>query len=95
MDYVSVKAFLNEGIKWDSMNATYTHWLPLYFGKNDNKERVLHLVKRSLSMIMTNNTRRFKPEYILEVFPKITQSIVFQMMDQKTHPSIRSMRLLA
>jgi hypothetical protein len=59
LDYVSIKAFLNEGLKWDSLNLTYTHWLPLYFGKSDNKERVLHLLKRSLSMIMTNNTKRF------------------------------------
>jgi len=62
LDYVSIKAFLNEGIKKDSMNQSYTHWIPLYFGKKDNKDRVMHLLKRSLSMIMTNNTRRFKPE---------------------------------
>jgi len=54
------------------MNANYTHWLPLYFGKNDNKERVLNLCERAISMIMTYHTRRFRPEYILEVFPKIT-----------------------
>jgi hypothetical protein len=71
-DYLSIKAFLNEGIKWDSMNANYTNWLPLYFGTSDNKERVLHLCERSISMIMANHTRRFKPEMILEVFPKIT-----------------------
>jgi hypothetical protein len=63
---------LNEGIKWDSMNANYTHWLPLYFGKNDCKERVMNLCERAISMIMTYHTRRFRPEYILEVFPKIT-----------------------
>ena len=71
-DYISIKAFLNEGIKWDSMNTNYTHWMPLYFGKTDNKERVMNLCERAISMIMTYNTRRFKPEYVLEVFPKIT-----------------------
>jgi len=74
-DYLSVKAFINEGIKWDSLNNTYTHWLPLFFGATDNKERALHLCERAISMIMTNNTRRFKPEMVLEVFPKITHTI--------------------
>ncbi|CAD8069540.1 unnamed protein product [Paramecium primaurelia] len=95
LDYVSIKAFLNEGLKWDSLNLKYTHWLPLYFGKTDNKERVLHLLQRSLSMIMTNNTKRFKPEFVLEVFPKIIQSIVHGMMAEKTHASIRCLRVLA
>ena len=54
------------------MNANYTHWMPLYFGKSDNKDRVMTLCERAISMIMTYNTRRFKPEYVLEVFPKIT-----------------------
>jgi hypothetical protein len=54
------------------MNQIYTHWLPLYFGKTDNKQRVLELGRRSLSMIMTNHTKRFKPEYVLEIFPRIT-----------------------
>ena len=63
------------------MNVYYTHWLPLYFGVTDNKERVLHLCEHAISMIMTNQTKRFKPEHILEVFPKITLTIVFQIMD--------------
>lgn len=46
-------------------------------------------------MIMTNNTKRFKPEFVLEVFPKITQSIVHGMMAEKTHASIRCLRILA
>lgn len=94
-DYVSIKAFLNEGIKTDSMNQLYTHWIPLYFGAKDNKERVFHLLQRSLSMIMVNHTRRFKPEFVIEVFSKITQNIAYHLMDQKMHPSIRSIRLLA
>ncbi|CAD8083774.1 unnamed protein product [Paramecium sonneborni] len=95
LDYVSIQTFLNESLKWDSLNLTYTHWLPLYFGKTDNKKRVLHLLQRSLSMIMTNNTKRFKPEFVLEVFPNITQSIVHAMMAEKTHASIRCLRVLA
>lgn len=43
---------------------------------------------------MTNNTRRFKPEQVLEVFPKIIVTIIFLIMDQKRHASIRYIRLL-
>lgn len=52
-------------------NEKISHWLPIYFGEEDNKERSLKLGKRALSMIMANNTKRFSPEMILEVYPKI------------------------
>lgn len=55
--------------------------MPLYLGKEDNKERALHLGRKSLAMIMANSTRRFKPEFILEVFPKIIVTTVFLMAD--------------
>lgn len=81
LDYISIKAFLNEGIRHDSTKSKYQYWLPLYFGRKDDKQRVLHLLKKSVSMIITNSTRRFNPEYIMELFPKLTQSIGFGMMD--------------
>jgi len=68
--------------------------MPVYFGNGDQKERFLHFLKKSLSMIMTNSTKNFKPEFILEVFPKLFITLVYHIMDEKKHPSIRIIRIL-
>ena len=45
-------------------------------------------------MIMTNSTKNFKPEYILEVLSKLFITLAFHVMDEKKHPSIRIIRIL-
>lgn len=47
-----------------------------------------------MSMIMTNSTRNFKKEFILEVLPKLMTAIIYYIMDEKKHASIRHIRLL-
>lgn len=93
-DYISVKAFIKESRNLTSVNEKITHWLPVYFGKGDNETRYFHLLKKALSMIMTNSTKNFKPEFILEVFPKLFVNLAFQIMDEKKHASIRIIRIL-
>lgn len=80
-DYISIKAFLKESINWSSQNEKFTHWLPLYFGKKDNPEKFYKFLTHALSMIITNSTDNFKPEYILEVLPKIMVTLIFYIMD--------------
>ncbi len=67
----------------------------MYFGLEDNEERALKLGKNSISMIMTNNTRKFKESFVLEVFSKILITLTFELMDLRTHPSNKSMRFFA
>jgi len=43
---------------------------------------------------MTNSSKRFKIDYVIEVFSKIIITTVFMMMEQKRHCSIRYIRLL-
>lgn len=93
-DYISIKAFIKESRNLTSHNEKITHWLPVYFGKGDKEERFFHLLKKALSMIMTNSTKNFKPEYVLEVFPKLIVNLVYQIMDEKKHASIRIIRIL-
>ena len=93
LDYISLKAFIKEGVRVSSTNEKFTHWLPLYFGAN--KDRTLHLAKKAISMICTSHTKRFKEELVLDVFPKILITLAFQMMDEKRHCSIRILRILA
>lgn len=45
-------------------------------------------------MIMTNSTRNFKKEFIVEVLPKLMLTIIYYIMDEKKHASIRNIRLL-
>lgn len=71
-----------------------THWIPVYFGKDDNKEKFFKFLSKAMSMIMTNSTRNFKKEFILEVMPKLMVTIVYHIMDEKKHASIRIIRLL-
>ena len=94
-DYISVKAFLKESMKFTSNNERITHWIPVYFGKEDNEDRFLHFLERSLSMIMTNSTKNFKPEFIIEVFPKLMITTIYYIMDEKKHASIRAIRILS
>lgn len=43
---------------------------------------------------MTNSTRNFKKEFILEVLPKLMITIIYYIMDEKKHASVRNIRLL-
>jgi hypothetical protein len=68
--------------------------LPVYFGKEDNQEKFLKFLEKALSMIMTNSTKNFKPDFIIEVFPKLMITTIYYIMDEKKHASIRAIRIL-
>lgn len=68
-------------MKFTSNNERITHWLPVYFGKDDCADKFLKFLQKSLSMIMTNSTRNFNPEFIVEVFPKLMITTIFYIMD--------------
>jgi len=92
LDYISLKAFIKEGIRESSNNERFAYWLPLFFG--DQIERTLHLGKKSISMICTAHTKRFKENMILDLFPKILVTLGVEIMNEKRHASIRIFRLL-
>ena len=94
-DYISIKAFLKESVNMTSTNERMTHWMPVYFGNGDNASRFFHFLKKSISMIMTNNTKNFHEEQVLEVLPKLLITIIYHLMDEKKHPSIRAIRLVS
>ena len=72
---------MKESMKRTSINEKITHWLPVFFGEGDNEDRFFHFLKKSLSMIMTNSTKNFKPTQIIEVFPKLFNTLVYHIMD--------------
>lgn len=93
-DYISIKAFMKESINRTSVNEKITHWMPVYFGQGDEEGRFFYFLQKSISMIMTNSTKNFKPQQILEVFPKLFITLAYHIMDEKKHPSIRIIRVL-
>lgn len=93
-DYISIKAFIKESMNKTSTNEKITHWLPVYFGQEDQEGRFCHFLKKAISMIMTNSTKNFKPAQAVEVFSKLFTTLAFHIMDEKKHPSIRIIRVL-
>lgn len=93
--YISARSFIKDFVRWSPVNDKYTHWLPLYFGAGDNESRFIKFVEGAISMIITGNAKSFKPEYVLEVYPKIIVTLVYRIMDMKTHPSINIIRYLS
>ena len=92
-DYLSVRAFIKESVRETTLGDPITHWLPVFFGRGDNQDRFDFFLKKGISMIMTNSTKYFQPEFVLEVFPKLFLTLVVQIMDQKQYPSVRVIRL--
>lgn len=93
LDLISLKTFMNEGIRWSSNNESFQFWLPAYFGQTDNKDRFLQMATKAISMIMTNTTKRFSELQVLEVYPKILLTLTLLIVQRKRHPSIHILRL--
>ena len=91
LDFISLKAFIKEGVRQGIDKTKFTNWLPLYFGSD--RDRTIHLGKKAISMLYSNNTKRFKASTIIDIFPKILLTLSFLMMDEKLHCSIRLIRL--
>lgn len=94
--YLSARSFIKEFVRWSPLNEKYTHWLPLFFnvGGEEEEKRYMKFVQGSLSMIMTGNAKSFRPSFVLDVFPKVFVTLISRIMDQKTYPSLNSIRFL-
>lgn len=90
-DLLSLRGFIKYGIRRSPAGETFGYWIPAYLGI-DTKERTLHLAKKSLSFIMTNNTNRFEPLHAPKVLLKALFSSILKMVDQKTRPNINVIR---
>ena len=93
LDLISLKAYMKEGVRNSLDNASFTHWMPIYFGVE--KERTIYLARKSLSMICTGSTKRFEEKFVLMVMPKILLTLILNMMQQKDFTSLKALRTLA
>lgn len=91
-DFICLRSFINEGIKLDLDNEKFEMWMPLFFGIA-NPEKVLHLLKKALSMICTGTTKRFEQKMVLEVLPKLQTTLIVELFKNKKIISTKLLRL--
>jgi ubiquitin-protein ligase/Ran GTPase-activating protein (RanGAP) involved in mRNA processing and transport len=92
MDFVSLKAYMKEKIRKSSHGERFSHWFPLYFGIKD--QQFLKLSTKAISMIVTGSTRKFSHEMVIKVIPKFFNSIITDVMSEKTVLSCRALKIL-
>jgi len=66
--------------------------MPVYFGIS-NPDKVMHLLKKSLSMICTGTTKRFEEKMVLEVLPKLQTTLIVELFKNKKIISTKLLRL--
>ena len=93
-EYLSLKAFMKQNIRSVGFEtkATFTRWFPVYFGIN--KDQVLYLTKKSISMISTGSTKNFAPDQIIKVYPKMFNTLVTDIINEKNFMSCKSLKIL-
>lgn len=92
MDILSLQAFMRDGLRTSLSNEKFTHFLPLYFGTE--KERTIHLVKKSLSMISTGSTRKFDPKQVIEILPKAFLTLMVDITGESIYHSNKAIKMM-
>ena len=91
-DFVSLKAYMKEKIRFSVSGQRFTHWFPLYFGIKD--DQFLKLSTRAISMIISGTTRNFNHDMIIKVVPKFFNSVITDVMSEKTVLSCKALKIL-
>lgn len=92
-EYLSLKAFVKIGVRTIGFSkSTFSKWLPIYFGIN--KDQFLHLSKNALSMIYHGTTKKFTPDLILKIYPKILVTLIKDLVTEKEYISSKSLKTM-
>lgn len=92
LDLLSIQAYMKCGVRTSLSNEKFTHFLPLYFGIE--KEKTIFLAEHALGLICKGSTRKFEPNQVLEVLPKMLLTLVVDMTNEALHHSYKSIRML-
>jgi ubiquitin-protein ligase len=91
-DLLSLRAFIKKGIRMGPQGSIFGYWLPVYLGIN--KDRTLHLAKRSLSYIMTTRTEMFDPLMAPKILMRAISTTLSDVTTFKKEPSVQMVRRL-
>jgi len=89
-DLVSHLAFQEEKVRKASYKEPFSHWLPLYINK-EHGARAVNLAKQAMAKICEDCYGSFRPEMVLEVIPKLMNTMVVSMMSKKLYASIMAL----
>ena len=73
LDLISLKAYMKESVRHSLDNASFTHWLPIYFGQKTDTLKYMapsaikYLAEKAISMICKGSTKKFDPKFVLEI----------------------------
>lgn len=83
---------MRDGLRTSLSNEKFTHFLPLFFGIE--KDRTIHLLKKSLSMISTGSTKKFSPTQILEILPKAFLTLMVDITGESIYHSNKAIKMM-
>lgn len=90
LDLLSYTAYSVDSVRQTVMGDAFTHWLPLYVNE-EHGERAETLLRKSLSVICTGNEGRFRPEMAFETLAKLCNTMVVNVMAERTHASLKAL----
>ena len=92
-ELISLRAFMKYGVRRSPSGDTFGYWIPAYLGV-EKKDRTLHLAKRALSFIMTNQTSQFDPVMAPKVLLKTLVTSLLGLFSSKETVTIKRIRQL-
>jgi hypothetical protein len=85
-DLVSYSAFMKEKVRKAVYKEPFTHWLPLYINRVHG-EKAIPLATEAMAMICKDCYGSFEPWMVLDVIPKLMNSMVVSVMSGKLYES--------
>ncbi|KAJ5071803.1 leucine rich repeat family protein [Anaeramoeba ignava] len=89
-DYLSLRAFMNTQVRDAPSGGPFTHWIPLIFNEK-NTEKAMYLAERALSLICAGTTKQFTPSMVLNIIPKLMNTMVANVMKGNLHGSVKDL----
>jgi ubiquitin-protein ligase/predicted RNA-binding protein with RPS1 domain len=89
-DLVSYTAFMKEKVRKASYKEPFTHWLPLYITRTHG-EKGIPLATEAMAKICADCYGSFEPWMVLDVIPKLMNSMVVSVMSGKLWASVMAL----
>mmetsp|Transcript_18638 Transcript_18638/g.53751 ORF Transcript_18638/g.53751 Transcript_18638/m.53751 type:complete len:792 (-) Transcript_18638:61-2436(-) len=89
-DLLSKKAFVNQKVRSDIFGRNFKLFLPLFFSKEHFKKALPQLKRTIVQLCPQLRTQAFDPLMVLEVFPKIVNTVIVLVSDEGLSASQKS-----